>query len=82
MRGKISGERERSPMYTMGMMSPAVARYLVHGFTRDSHEEGRPGRAAGLPVRFFAISGHRRRHVTPSVESARVRPDTGSHEEH
>lgn len=31
MRGKISCERERSLMYTMGMMSPAGARYLVHG---------------------------------------------------
>jgi len=31
MRGKISHGRERSTMYTIGMMSPADARYLVHG---------------------------------------------------
>jgi len=73
MRGKISRGRECSPMYTMGMMSPVGARYLVHGLRVIRMRRETPSRA-DLAVRFFAISGHRQRHVTPSVarESAPV----------
>lgn len=76
-RNKISAKRERSSMYTMDMMSPVDARYLVHGL----HVIGMKKR----PLNDLASAGSSpypvtdSRHVTLSVVRLR---GTGSHEEH